>query len=156
LAVNQFVTIVDHLSHLAKYTILDLGPSLSPVTDRVLEACDQLIVIVEPEPGSVTHTKALLDDLSLRVLGLDRINVAVVSRVRSELKLSRTQIQDQLGHAVPFVFTPVPELAFQATRAKIPLVLFKSKDLNTQQHNNLQQFKAMAQEIINYGQKISI
>jgi pilus assembly protein CpaE len=156
LAINQFITIVDHLSHMANYTILDLGPSLSPVTDRVLESCDQLIVIVEPEPTSVSHTKALLDDLSVRVLGLDRINIAVVSRNRSELKLSRTQIQDQLGHAVPFVFTPVPELAFQASRAKIPLVLFKSKEPNTQQHNNLLQFKAMAKEIVQFGQKISI
>jgi hypothetical protein len=104
----------------------------------------------------VTHTKALLDDLSLRVLGLDRISVAVVNRVRSDLKLSRTQIQDQLGHQVPYVFTPVPEVAYQASRAKVPMILFQGAEANAQQHNNLQQLRTMAQAIIQQGQKVNL
>lgn len=156
LAIPQFKVIARHLSRLADYTILDLGPSLPPVTEKLLEVCDQILVAVEPEPNAVVHTKALLDDLSLRVLGLNRIQVAVVSRSRSELKLSRTQIKSQLGHAVPYVFTPVPELAYQAARARVPMILFRPSETNTQQHNNLQQYKAMAQTIIQHGQRVSI
>lgn len=153
-AVPQFERIVQFLGRLAAFTLLDLGPGIPPVTEKLLDQCDQIVVVVEPDPGSVAHTKALLDDLSLRVLGLDRINVAIVSRVRSDLKLTRSQIQDQLGHTVSNVFTPVPELAYQAARAKLPLVLFQAGAGNTQQHNNLQQYKTLAQAIVTHGQKI--
>ncbi len=156
LAVPQFNRVVDLLSRLSAYTVLDMGPALPPSSEKVLEYCDQILVAVEPEPNAVAHTKALLDDLSLRVLGLDRISVAVISRSRSDLKLSRTQIQDQLGHSVPYVLTPVPEIAYQAARAKTPLILARGEEANTQQHNNLQQFKAMVQSIVQYGHKISI
>ncbi len=155
-AVAQADRIVKHLANLSRYTILDLGPSLPPISEQLLDRCAQIIVVVEPIQNAVTQTKALLEDIALRVLGLDRISVAMVSRVRSELKLSRTQIQEQLGHAVPYVITPVPELAVQAARAKVPMVMANSGNSDAQQHGNLQQFRQMAQAIIQHGQKISV
>jgi pilus assembly protein CpaE len=153
LAIPQFSRIVRHLSYLADYTILDLGPSLPPQVEKALEMCDHIHVAVEPEANAVAHTKALLDDLSLRVLGLDRISVAVINRIRSDMKLSRADIQDQLGHSVPYIFTPAPDIAFQAAQAKVPMILSEAGNLNAQEQNNLQQYKAMAQAIRVTNQK---
>ncbi len=154
-AAEQADRIVTHLARLSPYTILDLGPALPPISDTVIERCSQIVVVVEPVQNTVTHTKALLEDLSLRVLGLDRITVAVVSRIRTELKMTRTQIQDELGHAVPYVFTPVPELAIQAARARVPLVLAAANG-DAQHGGNLQQYRQMAEAVIQHGQKIGI
>ena len=155
LAIPQFSRIVQHLAGLAKYTVLDLGPSLPPASEKVLETCDHILVGVSPDINAVSHTKALLDDLSLRVLGLDRINVAVINKAQSDLMLSRSQIQDQLGHAVPYRFTPVPNVAHEAARKKIPMLLVEGDETSAQQTNNLQQYKAMAQAIVSHGQKVS-
>jgi pilus assembly protein CpaE len=154
--VDQFAAIVEHLAALSSWSVLDLGPGIPPHTDRLLEACDQLIVVVEPDPNAAVHTKALLDDLSLRVLGRDRISVVVVNRVRSDLKLSRTQIQDLIGHPAPYVFTPVPEIAYQAARTKVPMILVSESAAHSQQHNNLQQFATIAAAIARQGQKVSV
>jgi pilus assembly protein CpaE len=155
LAIPQFNKVVQHLSRMAKYTVLDLGPSLPPASEKVLETCDIILVGVPPESNAVAHTKALLDDLSLRVLGLDRINVTVINRTHSDLKLSRSQIQDQLGHSVPYLFTPVPKVAHEAARKKIPMLLVEGDEMNAQQTNNTQQYKAMAQAIVSHGQKVN-
>ena len=152
--IDQFDHIITHLRSLASYTVLDLGPALPPLSEMVLGHCEQLIVAVEPEPNVVVHTKALLDDLSLKVLGLDRISVAVINRTRSDLKLSRTQIQEQLGINVPFVFTPVPEIAYQAARAKVPMILSQGGQADPQLHNNIQQLSGMAEAVIKFGQKV--
>ncbi len=67
LAIPQFNKVVNHLATMAKYTVLDLGPSLPPASEKVLENCDLILVGVSPEGNAVIHTKALLDDLSLQV-----------------------------------------------------------------------------------------
>ncbi len=103
----------------------------------------------------MAHTKALLDDLSLRILGLDRINVVVINRFRSDLKLSKSQIQDQLGLAAPYIFTPVLDVAIRSAQSKIPMILAEGEESNAQHQNNLQQFKAMAQAITEHGQKVN-
>jgi DNA-binding response OmpR family regulator len=154
--VDRFAEIVEQAATLSEYTILDLGPALPPITDKVLESCDQLFVVVEPETNVVVHTKALLEDISLKVLGRNRINVAVVNRVRADQKLSRIQIQELLSHPVPYIFTPVPEIAYQANRAKVPMVMLGEPGATPQQHNNIQQYTAMAEAIAKQGQKISV
>jgi CheY-like chemotaxis protein/cellulose biosynthesis protein BcsQ len=81
MAVDQFVTIVKQLSNMAKYIILDYGPSLPSITQATLEQCDKLLIVTEPYEITIVQTKALLDELSLQVLGLGRINVVLVNRI---------------------------------------------------------------------------
>jgi len=147
-AAAQFKTVASHLAQLSKYIVLDLGPGLPPITEQVLELCEQLIVVVEPTMNSVVQTKALLDDLSLKVLGLGRINLIMMTLHRSDLHLSRNQVQDKLGHTIAVTFSPVPELAFQAMRQNIPLVMVQADSLGAQQFNKL------AEITLKHGQKI--
>lgn len=136
-AVDQAVVITKHLSHLARYTILDLGAALPPIVENVLDECDQLVVVVEPMQNTVIKTKALLDDLSLRVLGLGRITVVMVNRIRSEMRMPLKEVQDKLGHSISIVFTPVPELAHQQSIQNIPMVQLQKEGLAAQQYGKL-------------------
>lgn len=147
-AAEQFAAVTKHLPFLAKYTVLDLGPSLPPITEKVIAACDQLVVLVEPSIVSVIQAKALLDDLSLKVLGLGRTNVVMINRVRGDVQMSRKEVQDRLGHALSIMFTPVPELAYQSAKQNVPMVMLQSDSLIAQQ------FAKLAELTIKHGQKM--
>jgi CheY-like chemotaxis protein len=138
--VAQFETIAQHLAHLTRYVIVDLGSSLTPVASRVLPLCDNVIVVVEPFANTVTQTKDLLEDLRVQGIGRGRIDVVLVNRIRSSVQMSWGQVQDQLGMKIATVFTPAPELAYQAETNNIPLVMLEPDSLSTQQFAKLTDF----------------
>lgn len=134
---DKFLRIANHLNLLARTTVIDLGSSLNPAAEKLVDICNQLIIVVEPSIPSVLQTKALLDDLSLRMMGLGSLNIVVVPRSRSEFQLSRKEIQGQLGRTVSVIFSHVPELAFQATQQGAPMVNLQANSITTQQFRKL-------------------
>jgi MinD-like ATPase involved in chromosome partitioning or flagellar assembly len=88
-------------------------------------------------PQSVLQTKALIDDLLEKGIPGDNISIVLVNRVRSGMQLSWSQVQDQLGRSVSVIFTPAPDLAYQASLKNIPMVLQQSDSLTAQQYAKL-------------------
>lgn len=117
-SVEQMAAIVRELNRIAAYTILDLGVGLSPATLRVLEQCTHVLVVAEPDPHTMLQTKALLEDLKANGVANSKILIAMVHRVRTDLAMSAADVQKSLGRELEAVFTPAPELAFQAVRAQ--------------------------------------
>ncbi len=136
-SVANFEAITRHIAHTARYVIIDLGPALTPVADKVIKLCDEIILVVEPVPQTVTHTKALVNDLFNLGVGEGKITPVLVNRVRSDVQLSWSQVQDQLGLNIAVIFTPAPELAFQASMKNLPIVLQQRDSLTAQQYNKL-------------------
>ena len=136
-AIATFEAIAHQLAYMARYIILDLGPSLTPVNDKVIKLCDEIIVIVEPVPQSIIHTKALIQDLISSGIGEGRITQVLVSRNRSGVQLSWSQVQEQLGRTISVIFTPAPELAYQASTHNLPIVLQQPDSLTSQQFGKL-------------------
>ncbi len=134
---DTFEAIANQLTHLSGYVILDLGPGLTPTTDKILSLCDDLIVVVDPLPYTVTRTKALIDDLTERGFGEGRLLITLITRIRTEMQLSWTQVREQLGHDLAVAFTPAPELTYQAAKGNIPAVLMQPDNLTTQQFTKL-------------------
>ncbi len=134
---DTFEAIANQLSHLAAYTILDLGPGLTPTTEKILSLCDELIVVVDPLPYTVMRTKALIDDLTERGFGEGRLLITLINRIRSELQLSWTQVREKLGHDLAVAFTPAPELIYQAAKGNLPAVTMQPDSLTTQQFTKL-------------------
>lgn len=133
LAAEKFGAIANHLAYLGHYVLIDLGPGFSPITEKAISVCDDLIVLLEPVPYSVTRTQMLMDELTTRGFGEGRIHVVLYNRLRSELQLPLTMVQQQFKHPISVVFTPAPELAFQAAKANVPLVIQHPDNLTTQQ-----------------------
>ena len=132
-----FEAIARQLAYMASYVLLDLGSSLNPMADKVVSLCNEVLVVVEPVPQSVLQTKALIDDLLEKGIPSDNISIVLVNRVRSGMQLSWSQVQDQLGRSVSVIFTPAPDLAYQASLKNIPMVLQQSDSLTAQQYAKL-------------------
>jgi DNA-binding response OmpR family regulator len=136
---ENFERIARNLPYLAEYTVIDLGTALTPVVERVAPLCDQIILVVEPVPQTLQQTKALIADLGEIGVGEGRVSVALVNRVRSGMQLSWSQVQDKLERNIEVIFTPAPELAYQASTNNIPMVIQQPDSLTAQQFAKLSQ-----------------
>jgi pilus assembly protein CpaE len=134
---NVFEVIAKHLPYLARYTLIDLGPSLSPISDRVLNYCDNVIIVVEPVPYTILQSKTLIQDLTDSGFTKSQMMVVLINRVRSSVQLSWAQVQEQLGYNISTIFTPAPEHTYQASTHNIPIVIQQPESLTTEQFNKL-------------------
>ena len=111
----------------------EVGHGITPITDKVLPVCDELIIVLEPTPFVLQRTQILMDELADRGFGEGRVNAVLYTRQRSELQLTLPMVQQQFKHPISVVFTPAPELVFQSARANTPLVVQHPDNLTTQQ-----------------------
>jgi DNA-binding response OmpR family regulator len=132
-AVTNFENIIQQLPLLARYIVVDLGPSLNPVTSKIVKAFNELIIVVEPIPNTIQQTTALINDLANGDAVETKITVVLINRVRSGVHLSWSQVQEQLGRAISVIFTPAPELAYHASINNKPLVKEQADSLSSQQ-----------------------
>ncbi len=135
--VEQFFQIAKKLPNLATYTILDLGPSLTPINAQILPECDKILICLEPSPSNVTQTRILIQDLINSGIGDGRFITVLVNRQRSGVQLSREQTENQLERKIDQIFTPAPELAYQAAANNIPIIRRPEESLTTEQFRDL-------------------
>jgi MinD-like ATPase involved in chromosome partitioning or flagellar assembly len=135
--VEKFKAIASQLPFLAKWVIMDLGSHLVPATQSLARLCDDLIIVVAPNPVNISQTKALIDDLITLGIGEARIRAVLVNRIRSAVQLNWEQVENELGYKISTVFTPAPELAFQASIAHTPMVLQQPNNITAQQFEKL-------------------
>jgi CheY-like chemotaxis protein len=135
--VGQYENLVTRMSTLGRFIVLDLGMGLPPFVQRLLPLIHELFVVVEGNPNTITHTRALINDLI--ELGTNKKNIAAVlnNRVRTEIQIPWDEVQQQLGHSIAATFTPAPELFAQASRLKTPAVICQPESLTAQQVTKL-------------------
>jgi septum site-determining protein MinD len=135
----QVETTVRHLTGMCKVLVLDLGAGLSEASWRAIALCDQVVLPIEPNRISVTQTQAFMADLDAMGVGLGRVSLVLVNRVRSSLQLTVSKLEQSLNHRVLTVITPAPELAYQANEAGMPMVLLQPDSLTADQLARLAQ-----------------
>lgn len=135
--IEQYRSIAKQLPDLAKYVILDLGSSLPPMSQAVLQFCDEFLLAVEPNPLSVHQTKALIDDLSALGVNSSRIRLALVNRQRTNLQMNWADVQEAMGYNISTVITPAPDLAYKARENSTPMVLQQPNSLTAEQFTKL-------------------
>jgi CheY-like chemotaxis protein/MinD-like ATPase involved in chromosome partitioning or flagellar assembly len=141
--INQtanYEALVKKLSGLARFVVLDLGVGIQPFAEKILPLCNEVLIVLEGVPNTITHTKALIDDIA--ALGLTRKSIKVVlnNRIRSETQLPSSQVQAQLEHEILSTLTPAPELFVQATRMQTPAILCQPDSLTARQITKLVDF----------------
>lgn len=135
--VAKLKTIASQLPYVAEWVVMDLGSTFLPITQTLTKLCDEILIVIEPTPTNVNQTKALLDDLAS--LGVDegRIRILMFNRVRSSIQLNLKQVENDIGHNITTVFTPAPELAFQASVSNMPMVTQQAGSITSQQFESL-------------------
>jgi CheY-like chemotaxis protein len=131
-SVDQMAALVRQLGQMANYVVLDLGVGLPKSLQAVLLACDQVILVAEPDPHTMIQTKAMLEDLNSLGVG-EKIVKAMVNRVRTGEAMTAADLEKALEIQLDVVFTPAPELAYQACRAHRPMVTVDPQSYTTQQ-----------------------
>ena len=130
----QLDQVIQQLQQLAPLLLLDLGTVGVPMFDRSLALCQELIVVTEPYPITIQHTRMLLEELLEHGFGkLRPVTIVIINRVRADVQLSITQVQDRLGMAISHVIPPAPEQAFQAGVRNVPLIMVQPDGLVAQQ-----------------------
>jgi pilus assembly protein CpaE len=143
--INQtanYETLVKKLSGLARFVVLDLGVGIQPFAEKLLRLCNEVLIVLEGNPNTIIHTKALIDDIT--ALGLNRKSIRVVlnNRIRSETQLPSSQVQAKLEHEILSTLTPAPELFVQATRMQTPAILCQPDSLTARQITKMVEFVA--------------
>jgi MinD-like ATPase involved in chromosome partitioning or flagellar assembly len=132
-AAGQMASVARELNLIAKYAVLDLGVGLHTATVRALEQCTKVVIVIEPDPRTMQQSKALLEELHKLGIGRDKLLVVTVLRVRTEQAMSIAEIQKALNVEIDAVFTPAPELAYQAARQQQPMLMTEPDSFTAQQ-----------------------
>jgi pilus assembly protein CpaE len=136
-AVESFEAIVLGMAYLAPIVILDLGVSLTPVNTKMLQYCDQIVVVMEPVEDTIMQTELLVDKIVTEGVTEDRISVVLVNRLRLGIQLSFGQVKQIFGREIAGIFTAIPDLAYQATVKNTPIIRLQPDGVSAQQFHNL-------------------
>lgn len=136
--VAQRDILLDQLRHLAQVIVLDIGIRSLPSFDTLAAACDEMILVLEPQPISARLSRHIIENL--KALGFTTqkpFTFVNVNRARSDMQLNLTQIEQEVGIAPSIGFPPVSEQTFFAAKRGIPLIEVQPEGLIAQQFNQL-------------------
>lgn len=137
-ATAQMEALLNQLPMIASLVLYDIGNNFLPLFEKVINACQEIILVTEPYPQSVARTRIFLDDLAGSGVGKSKLlTVVIINRVRADIQLPITQIQDTLKQPVAQVIPPAPEQAYQAALKNVPLSYVQAEGLVSQQFSRL-------------------
>jgi DNA-binding response OmpR family regulator len=131
--IANYEAIVRRLAAIARFVVLDLGVGIQPFAEKVLPLCDEVFIVVEGIPNTITYTRALIDDIAALGISRKRIKAILNNRIRSDTQLPSSQVQAKLEHEILSTLTPAPELFVQASRVQTPAILCQPESLTARQ-----------------------
>jgi pilus assembly protein CpaE len=134
--INQlanYETIIKRLAGLGRFLTIDMGVGMQPFAEKILPLCNEVIIVIEGNPNTIIHAKALIADIGALGIPKNCIHVVLNNRVRSDTQLPTSQVQAKLEHEILSTLTPAPELFAQATRMQTPAVLCQPESLTARQ-----------------------
>jgi CheY-like chemotaxis protein/MinD-like ATPase involved in chromosome partitioning or flagellar assembly len=126
--VDHHVAIANYVAHLSPVTVLDLGSLVTPINEKILPSCNEVVVVLEPVAQTILQTRLLIDYLNKIGIGDDQITSVLVNRVRAGVQLALGQVQDHLERKVDVIFTAAPDIVNQAQLANTPMLLVKQAE----------------------------
>lgn len=131
--VQNYEALTARLASLARFVILDLGIGLPTFVQKLLPMCNECMVVMEGVPGTIQHTKLLLEEITALHVDSKKITVILNNRQRTEAQMAWTSVQEKLGHPITATLTPAPELFLQAARMQTPAVMSQPTNMTSQQ-----------------------
>jgi len=137
-ATPQLEQVISHLTTLAALVVLDIGTSFHPGFNAILNKCNELIMVVEPQPVPIKRSKLLASELHLKGFGsLKTMSTVTVNRTRSDIVLNISQVEQILGYPAVMGFPPVVEQAYRAADRAVPLISVQPDGIIAMQFNTL-------------------
>ncbi len=134
---DQVKAIIDSALELADYVVLDL-PHMPSVANRAaLRRCHQVLLVLEPEPGSVEAAQAQLALLNAWGIPSEAVHAVVVNRASTEYGMHIAEVENSLTCGNGAVIPSVPDLAARANRIGQPIVISAPDSLAAKVFNDL-------------------
>jgi len=131
---QQYRAIIDQLAALAEMTFLDIGTSFHPSFDAIVENCNELVLVIDPQPLCINQSRTLLDYLKPQGFGtIKPISIVMVNRARADMSMSMSQIEEVLGMNVMIGIPPSGEQAYYSATKNVPLSLVQPEGILAQQ-----------------------
>ncbi|HTX79430.1 MAG TPA: response regulator [Longilinea sp.] len=135
---DRLEMIVRSLAASSPFVILDVGTPTLFGFDNIIDHVQEVLLVVDAQPATVQRTKLLIDNLIARGFGKSKLlTVALLNRMRVDVQLSLTQVQESLKQTVAQMIPPVPELSYQAALRTVPLLEVQPDGLYAQQMSHL-------------------
>ncbi|MBI5393678.1 MAG: response regulator [Verrucomicrobia bacterium] len=120
---EQADAILQGLSHMADYTIVDLPPQPTAACIAALKDCHYIVLVVAREPVSVQSAKRFLEHLKKSGVTVSQLAAVIVSHAPIDAPMELRHITTQLGCAILGAVPPATEALSRAQRAGAPLVV---------------------------------
>lgn len=133
----HFQQITQILLGMATYILLDCGASLSSFLQPIYPQCNAIFLLLEPTLLSIAKFHAIRDALLEQDVHQNRIHPVVSNRIRSDIMLTRSQIQEKLGAEIFGMITPAPELVYHAALNNRPIYLHQPESATASQLNEI-------------------
>jgi len=134
----QFEVILNEISLMAPLVILDIGTNFHPAYNILIELCDQIVLLVEPQLVVAKRTKTIIEELEKQGFGGARaLSVVMVNRTGSGINLNLSQIEEIIKHPVALGFPPAAELVHLSATRFMPLYLVQPGGILARQFDEL-------------------
>jgi CheY-like chemotaxis protein/MinD-like ATPase involved in chromosome partitioning or flagellar assembly len=145
-ALPQFEAVLENLGQMADLVVLDIGTSFHPAYELLTRCCDEIVLVTEPQPLTVRQTRSLISDLKGQDYGSAKVlTLITVNRIRTEMTMNVSQIEEELAQSVLLGIPPMPELAYQVATRSTPMLILQPEGIIATQVNTLAD--AIAQHI---------
>jgi pilus assembly protein CpaE len=125
-SVDSALAVVRSLRTMGRPAFFDLGSSLTASVSRLQREMDQIIVVVEPSNVTLAMAQELIRELEAGNSGQGRIHIVVVNRAQSNVQTPWHEVEQTLGQEIRAIISAAPDLAFQAARVAMPIVMYQS------------------------------
>jgi CheY-like chemotaxis protein len=138
LSTVQYEVILQKLVELSPLVILDIGTNFLPAFERVADLCQEMILVLEPQPSAAKRTRELIDELRVKNYGSSKVlTIVTLNHTRADMVLSVSQTEDILGHRIALGFPPANEQVHHASLRNMPLIMVQPEGLSAQQYVKL-------------------
>jgi pilus assembly protein CpaE len=119
---GQFAKMLEYLTHLYAYVIVDTAPALTDLTLATIDVSDLIVLITTQDIPSIKNSRLFLD--LLQSLGVQRERVMfIMNRFDKKVNITPERVADNLKQEVALVIPADEPTAVKAVNRGVPFVL---------------------------------
>jgi len=119
---GQFAKMLEYLTQLYEYVIVDTSPTLTDVTLATIDVSDIIVLVTTQDIPSIKNSRLFLD--LLQNLGIQRDRVMfIMNRFDKKVNITPERVADNLKQEVSLVIPADEPAAVKAVNRGVPLVL---------------------------------
>ena len=119
---GQFSTVLEYLTHLYEYVIVDTSPTLTDVTLATIDISDTILLLTTQDIPSIKNCRLFLDLLNNLGIKRDRV-MFVMNRFDKKTNITPERVSDNLKQEVSLVIPVDDATAVKAVNRGVPFVL---------------------------------